>query len=128
MAAPTSTVQKLQKILANAEPSTHGLKQRYARRSSVDVAKNFCLDQGLPGAVAVDPRQGQDAGAGDLIGAGEIKARAVIGLGGVLGKSFAHIGGAFLRGGDEEHAVSLPAKLDLVQFLIVAGNVARKFA
>ena len=29
MAAPTSAVQKLQKILANGEPSTHGLKRLF---------------------------------------------------------------------------------------------------
>ena len=32
MAAPTNAVQKLQKILANGEPSTHGLLQPKMKR------------------------------------------------------------------------------------------------
>ena len=42
MAAPTSPVQKLQKILANVGPSTHGLFRRCA-------ANNFTRLSSLPG-------------------------------------------------------------------------------
>jgi hypothetical protein len=53
MAAPTSTVQKLKKILANVGPSTHGLQQAFDAQT-VRVYKtiyfNICL-----GSIAAVP-------------------------------------------------------------------------
>jgi hypothetical protein len=45
MAAPTNAVQKLQKILANGEPSTHGLQYASGKRFELKVESCISLER-----------------------------------------------------------------------------------
>jgi hypothetical protein len=58
MAAPTSAVQILQKILANGAPSTHGLKHAYKAAVVCALKHLLTLSLGLEsrGGVSLDAR------------------------------------------------------------------------